>query len=92
MQEKKYPVRRGEELEVIIENVAFGGKGIARLKEYVIFVANTIPGDNAKIKIFKRKQSFAEARLLNILKPSQLRQEAPCKYFDWCGGCTWQNV
>ena len=92
MQEKKYPVKRGEELKVIIENVAFGGKGICRIEDYVIFVPNTIHGDEARIKITKRKTGYGEGRLLEILKSSSLRQEAPCKYFDWCGGCTWQSV
>jgi len=92
MQEKKYPVKRGAELNVTIENVAFGGKGICRIDDYVIFVPNTIPGDEAKIKITKRKTGYGEGRLLQLLKPSSIRQEAPCKYFDWCGGCTWQSV
>lgn len=92
MQQKKYPVKRGEELNLTIENVAFGGKGICRINDYVIFVPNTIPGDKARIKITKRKTGYGEGRVLEILKPSTIRQEAPCKYFNWCGGCTWQNV
>jgi len=92
MQQSKYPVKRGAELNVTIENVAFGGKGICRVDDYVIFVPNTIPGDEAKIKITKRKTGYGEGRLLELLKPSSIRQDAPCKYFDWCGGCTWQSV
>jgi 23S rRNA (uracil1939-C5)-methyltransferase len=92
MQEKKYPVKRGEELSVKIENVAFGGKGICRIDDYVIFVSNTIPGDEVKIRITKRKTGYGEGRLLKVLKPSPIRQDAPCQYFEWCGGCTWQNV
>jgi 23S rRNA (uracil1939-C5)-methyltransferase len=92
MQQKKYPVKRGEELKVTIENVAFGGKGICRIDDYVIFVPDSLPGDEAKIKITRRKTGYGEGRLLDILNPSSIRQEAPCKYFDWCGGCTWQNV
>ncbi len=92
MQQKKYPVKRGEELNITIENVAFGGKGICRVEDYVIFVPNTIPGDEAKIKITRRKTGYGEGRLLEVFKPSAIRQQAACKYFDWCGGCTWQNV
>jgi len=89
---KKYPVKRGQVLEVDIENVAFGGKGICRVDNYVIFVPNTFPGDRANVKITKRKQGFGEARILEIITPSKLRQPAPCQYFEWCGGCTWQNI
>ncbi len=70
----------------------FGGSGVARYNEYVIFVKNTIPGDKVKARIFKRKSNYAEARLLELVEPSQLRIDAPCVYFAWCGGCTWQNI
>ena len=92
MQENKYPVKRNAELELRIEKTAFGGKGLARLGEYVVFVKDTLPGDVVKAKVFKRKSNFAEARLLEILQPSEMRIKAPCRYFAWCGGCTWQNL
>ena len=92
MQEQKYPVKRNAELELSVEKTAFGGKGIARYNDYVIFIKNTLPGDKVNARIFKRKPNYAEARLLDILEPSPLRIEAPCVYFNWCGGCTWQNL
>ncbi len=85
-------VKRKQELELEIEKVAFGGKGIARLDDYVIFVDNSLPGDRVNARIRKAKQKYAEAYPLELLKSSQLRQEAPCKHFGWCGGCKWQNV
>ena len=87
-----YPVKRNQELTVKIEKVTFGGKGLARLNDYVIFIKDTIPGDEARVRIVKRKPAYAEARLLQISKASPLRLDPPCPYFSWCGGCTWQNV
>jgi 23S rRNA (uracil1939-C5)-methyltransferase len=92
VQEQKYPVKRNAELELSVEKTAFGGKGLARYNDYVIFIKNTLPGDKVKAKIIKRKPNYAEARLIDILEPSTLRIEAPCVYFNWCGGCTWQNL
>ena len=92
MSEQKYPVKRGGEYELKIEDLAFGGKGVARLENYVIFVKDALPGELVKARIAKRKKDFAEAYLLEILQPSPYRIEAPCKYFKWCGGCTWQNM
>jgi len=89
---KSYPVKKKEEIQLKIEKLAFGGKGIGYIDDYVVFVARTIPGDVVKAKIFKRKTHYSEARLLEILQESPLRQEAPCPYFGWCGGCTWQNL
>jgi 23S rRNA (uracil1939-C5)-methyltransferase len=89
---KAYPVKKREELDLKIEKLAFGGKGIGYIDDYVVFVSKSIPGDIVRARIFKRKSHYAEARLLEILQESPLREEAPCPYFGWCGGCTWQNL
>jgi 23S rRNA (uracil1939-C5)-methyltransferase len=89
---EKYPVSRNQEMELAIEKLAFGGKGLTRLNEYVIFVERTLPGDRIKARIIKRRPNYAEAKLLEIIKPSPLRITAPCPYFGECGGCTWQNL
>jgi 23S rRNA (uracil1939-C5)-methyltransferase len=92
MSEQKYPVKRGGEYEVRIEKLAFGGAGISRMDNYVIFVKGAVPGDRVLVRIQKRKSAFAEARLLSIVEPSEFRIKSPCPYFEWCGGCTWQNL
>lgn len=92
MNERKYPVKRSGEYELQVEKLAFGGAGISRVENYVIFVKGAVPGDLVYVKIQKRKPAFAEARLLSIIKPSTLRVKPPCQYFEWCGGCTWQNL
>ena len=92
MSDQIYPVKKKEELILRVEKLAFGGKGIARINDYVIFVENSLPGDLLKVKIFHRKPNYAQARILEIVESSPLRQEAPCPYFRWCGGCTWQNL
>ena len=51
-----------------------------------------IPGDRVFVKIFKKKKSWAEGRLIQILTPSPLRQEAICDYSRFCGGCKWQQL
>lgn len=92
MSERDYLVKRDCEYELKIEKLAFGGAGIARMDNYVIFVKGAIPGDRILARIQKRKSAFAEAKLLSIIEPSKHRIEPPCPYFEWCGGCTWQNL
>lgn len=92
MIEKIYPVTRNQQIEIEVERLAFGGKGLARIKDYVIFIDQSLPGDRVLVQITRRKPNYAEAKLLKIIKPSALRIEAPCPYFGWCGGCTWQNL
>lgn len=67
-------VKRGEILEILIEDYAFGGKGIGRIKnelgEFVIFVPNTLPGQFVKARVDKSKKKYAECKLLEVLKTS----------------------
>ncbi|MFZ0390658.1 MAG: 23S rRNA (uracil(1939)-C(5))-methyltransferase RlmD [Calditrichia bacterium] len=79
-------------LEVDIEKLAFGGRGIARYENQVVFVDNGIPGDHALVWIRKKKKQHAEAKIVELLTPSPLRQPAPCTHFGYCGGCKWQHL
>ncbi|MGO9487731.1 MAG: 23S rRNA (uracil(1939)-C(5))-methyltransferase RlmD [Solirubrobacteraceae bacterium] len=67
--------QRGDELELQIESLAFGGEGVARLgaNGYVVFVAGAIPGDRVRAVVHKRKRSYAHARTLEVLQPSPER-------------------
>jgi 23S rRNA (uracil1939-C5)-methyltransferase len=67
--------RRGDELELQIESLAFGGEGVARMGDggYVVFVAGAIPGDRVRAMVHKRKRSYAHARTLEVLDPSPER-------------------
>ncbi|HEY5045603.1 MAG TPA: 23S rRNA (uracil(1939)-C(5))-methyltransferase RlmD [Solirubrobacteraceae bacterium] len=67
--------QRGDELELQIESLAFGGEGIARLGDggYVVFVAGAIPGDRVRAVVHKRKRNYAHARTVEILEPSPER-------------------
>lgn len=85
-------IKRGVELEIDIEKFADRGKSLARLDGYVVFVAGAVPGDRVRVRITKRKKSYAEGRLLEVIQPSSLRVEPRCFYFDTCGGCKWQHV
>ncbi len=66
---------RGDEVELVIDSLAFGGEGVARLGEegYVVFVAGVIPGDRVRAVVYKRKRSYAHARAVEVLQPSSER-------------------
>ena len=78
------------ELEII--DLAFGGKGLAKPDGFPVFVDRCVPGDRVRVKIVKKKKSWAEAKLIEILSRSPLRQAARCRYADFCGGCKWQQI
>jgi 23S rRNA (uracil1939-C5)-methyltransferase len=62
--------RRGDEVELTVDSLAFGGAGVARLNGYVVFVADAVPGDRVRAVVGKSKRAYAEARTVEVLEPS----------------------
>src|SRR6202000_123837 len=62
--------QRGDELELTIDSLAYGGAGVARLDGYVVFVQGAIPGDRVRAVIGKHKRAYAEARTAEVLVAS----------------------
>ena len=77
---------RGQELELTVDALAYGGAGIARLDGYVIFVAGAMPGDRVRAQVGKAKRGFAEARMVELLEPSPERVEPRAHH----PGASWQ--
>lgn len=67
-------IRRAEVLDLEIEDFAFGGKGIARIKseegDYIVFVDNAFPGQKVRVRVAKKRRKYAEAKLLEVLERS----------------------
>ena len=66
---------RGQELELVVDTLAYGGNGVARLEGYVVFVSGGVPGDRVRAVVTKRKRGYAEARTVEVLEPSPERVE-----------------
>ncbi len=74
----------------MISDLAFGGKGVARINGYTVFVDQAVPMDRVSARIIRKKKNFAEARIMKLLEPSPYRITPPCPYSGYCGGCQWQ--
>ena len=85
-------LKKGSVVELTIESTAFKGKGVGRIDGMAVFVPGTAPGDKVEARITRKKKKFIEAKLLNILSPSELRIEPRCRHANTCGGCTWQHL
>lgn len=74
-------VKRGQIINLLIEDYAFGGKGIGKIKnelgEFVVFVPNTLTGQLVKAQVKKTSKTYAECKLLEVLKPSEDEIEQP---------------
>ena len=85
-------LKKGTEIELVVENLSFGGKGLARIDGFVIFIDRTIPGQRVLVRITRKKASYAEARVVELLQDSPKAIAPRCMHFGTCGGCLWQNL
>ena len=85
-------IKKGMDVELEIESLAFGGMGVSRINEKVTFVKNAIPGQTVTARITKKRTSYLEARSLEVLTESSHFVPIKCEHFADCGGCTFQNL
>jgi len=90
MQSIAMKIKKGTQIEVEINDIAFGGRGLVRVNGLAVFVDQAVPGDRALIRILKKRKNYAEARVLDLVEWSPFRIPAPCEYSGFCGGCKWQ--
>jgi 23S rRNA (uracil1939-C5)-methyltransferase len=86
------PFRVGQELELTVDSLAAGGRGVARHEGVVVFVDRALPGDRVMARIQKVKRRHGEAVAFERLAGGPDRIEAPCPHFGVCGGCRWQDL
>jgi len=91
--EKSNPaLEAGARCTLNIHDVAFGGEGVARVGDFVVFVPFVITGEQVEAEITEVKKKFARARLLRVITPSPQRAKPECPYFGDCGGCQYQHI
>src|SRR5919106_2103798 len=86
------PVAKGQELELRVDSLAYGGNGVARLNGFVVFVRRGLPGDRVRARVTKVKRSHAEALAVDVLRPGAQHVDAPCAHYPACGGCRFQDL
>lgn len=85
--------RRGDELELRIEQVAHGGAGVGRLDRYVVFVEGAFPGELVRAETLRSKRDYANARAIEVLEPSADRVPQRCDHGGQrCPGSPWQPL
>ena len=89
---KDNQLKRWQEIELSISDLAFGGKGISKVDDLVFFIKDAIPGQIVNAKISKIKKNYIEAYNIQTIKKSSDQVEPLCEHFDWCGGCTTQQL
>ena len=84
--------RRGDVLELAVDDLAFGGEGVARADGFVVFVRGGLPGDRVRVRITEARARYGRGVIEEVLAPASDRVEPPCPYFGRCGGCRLQHL
>ncbi len=79
-------------LEVQVDRLSVGGRGVARHDGAVIFIERAAPRERLQIRISFVKKKYAEAVIVKILEASDARIKPPCPHWSECGGCSWQHL
>jgi tRNA/tmRNA/rRNA uracil-C5-methylase (TrmA/RlmC/RlmD family) len=86
------PLKLADKISLTIHDLAFGGEGVGRIDDFVVFVPFVLPGEIVEAEITEVKKNFARAKLLRIEKSSPERVAPECRYFGACGGCQYQHI
>jgi tRNA/tmRNA/rRNA uracil-C5-methylase (TrmA/RlmC/RlmD family) len=82
----------GDRCTLEISDIAFGGEGVGRIADFVVFVPFVAVGESVEVEITEVRRRFARARLVRVARPSAHRVDPPCRYFGDCGGCQYQHL
>lgn len=82
----------GAKLTLTIDDIAFGGEGVGRAGDFVVFTPFVTLGETVEVELTEVKKRFARARLVKVIKPSPMRVTPLCRYFGDCGGCQYQHI
>ncbi|HUI46955.1 MAG TPA: 23S rRNA (uracil(1939)-C(5))-methyltransferase RlmD [Nitrospirota bacterium] len=82
-----------ERIELTIEKLVHGGKGLARLGSgQAVFVSGVLPGERVVVAIKRKRKGILEADLIEVLTSSQDRIDPPCIGEKQCTGATWPHI
>ncbi|MFN3630301.1 MAG: 23S rRNA (uracil(1939)-C(5))-methyltransferase RlmD [Casimicrobiaceae bacterium] len=75
-----------------IESIDHEGQGIARLAGKTVFVEGALPGEVVQARLTRRKPSYDQATVQQIVRASSQRTTPRCPHFGVCGGCSMQHL
>jgi 23S rRNA (uracil1939-C5)-methyltransferase len=81
------------QVDVTLNALTYGGEALGRLEDgRAVFVPFGLPGEQVRIQVDEDRERYARGRLIEVLRPSAVRQTPRCKHFKTCGGCHYQHL
>lgn len=81
-----------KQVELEVTDLSYNGQAVAHDDGKVVFLNAGLPGERVLAEIVKSKPRFDTGYVREIIRKSELRIPARCRHFDYCGGCTWQDL
>jgi len=85
-------MKKGDIIEIKIEDVLFPNKAIASYEGKTVTVKNALLSQTVQARISKIKKNEIEAKLIEVVKKADYEQAPYCKHFGTCGGCIYQII
>lgn len=79
-------------LELTIDDLGAQGDGVAHYKNATLFVSGALAGERVRIEVEQTSNVVKRGTLLEVIKPSPMRETPPCPHFPKCGGCRFQHI
>jgi tRNA/tmRNA/rRNA uracil-C5-methylase (TrmA/RlmC/RlmD family) len=89
---RELPFATGDQIQLTIDDLAFGGEGVGHHEGVAVFVPFVMAGERVDVEITETKKSFARGRLVRIVEASSERIAPTCPHFTACGGCQYQHL
>jgi tRNA/tmRNA/rRNA uracil-C5-methylase (TrmA/RlmC/RlmD family) len=81
-----------QEMKLTCEKLIFGGLGLCRTKNGVVFCEGLAPKETAECVLTWEVGGTSVFKARDILEKSPERRDAFCEHFGNCGGCCWQFI
>jgi 23S rRNA (uracil1939-C5)-methyltransferase len=85
-------VKKGDLIELTVDDLVFGARGVARQNDFVWFVEGAIPGQRIQARVLRKRKNYGEAIINEVISPGPDQITPPCPYFFNCGGCQLQHL
>lgn len=85
-------MRKGQEIEILIDDIKYGGEGFGFYNEKPVYVKGAIPSEKLKVRITKKKKDYADGKILEKIEEAPYAIKPACPHFNFCGGCLYQHV